>query len=52
MCVRARARATKATPYWKVKNSWGTKFGVAGYFYLARGVYKGELLAVVVDGSY
>lgn len=23
----------------KVKNSWGTKFGVNGYFYLVRGVY-------------
>ena len=24
---------------YQVKNSWGTSFGVDGYFYLARGVY-------------
>ena len=24
---------------YQVKNSWGTAFGVDGYFYLARGVY-------------
>jgi C1A family cysteine protease len=41
--------------YWKVKNSWGTKFGVDGYFYLARGVHEagcGTASMLLTNPSY
>ncbi len=36
------------TPYWKVRNSWGTGWGEAGYFRIIRGVNACGLAAAVV----
>ena len=39
----------------KVKNSWGTKFGVEGYFYLVRGAYPsgcGTASTLLTNPSY
>ena len=51
----ACANVTKSMDYWKVKNSWGTKFGVDGYFYLARGVHEagcGTASMLLTNPSY
>merc|ERR1712000_486789 len=37
------------TPYWKVKNSWGTSFGESGYIRIGR---QGNVCGVTNDASY
>jgi len=37
------------TDYWKVKNSWGSSFGEAGYIRLSR---SGDMCGILDDASY
>merc|ERR1712080_599583 len=37
------------TDYWKVKNSWGSSFGEAGYIRLSR---NGDMCGILDDASY
>lgn len=39
------------TPYWIVKNSWGTSFGMDGFFYIMRGVDEVGIESIVVKAS-
>ena len=41
---------TEATPYWIVKNSWGTKWGIDGYMYLEKGVNRCNVAEVPYSG--
>jgi C1A family cysteine protease len=44
---------TDGTPYWKVKNSWGTSWGMDGYVLLERGVsQKGGQCGILMSASY
>ena len=38
-----------ATPYWKVRNSWGTKWGESGYIRLAYGL---NTCGIINDPTY
>ena len=49
-CVQAVGLDTAAaTPYWIVRNSWGTTWGQAGYIYLEYGV---NLCNLASDATY
>jgi len=40
---------SSGTDYWKVKNSWGSSFGEAGYIRLTR---QGDMCGILDDASY
>ena len=48
-CVQAVGVDTGASPYWIVRNSWGTDWGVNGYIYLA---YGQDTCAIASDATY